>query len=244
MLTHREEPDKYSFYKNENANGNGFPEEFHHLVDDSNKEFYTVLPADNDFCANGGTRIRSGEIPLGDCASKILSFSKAGDRRTLPAGTSVANEWFPNLGVKITASSDGGPDNMHPMVFDMANPHSNGVSSENASMLGGHVELGNVLVPLRGAGVVGSADDYGILNFEFHEQTFVNYITLLNVDNFSKIFVTQASGAVSIYGMDSAGLGGVQTVELGLENVIRLSVSFKTFAAIVSMDLCIIRIHD
>lgn len=244
MLGHREELDKQSFYENERNQGNSFPADFHHLVDTNQKEFYTVLPAEHAFCLHGGTRIRSGETPLGDCASKILSFAKAGDRRPLPGGTSVANEWFPNMGVKITASSDGGPENMNPIVFDMEDPDSNGVDSTKASMLGKHKELGNVLVPLRREGLVGPEDDFGILNFDFFEKTTVNYITILNADNFSRIFVTQADGSVSIHGMASAGLGGVQTVELGLENVLRLSVSFKTFAAVVSMDLCIMRIHD
>jgi hypothetical protein len=31
-----------------------------------------------------------------------LSFTKAGNNRPIPGGTFVANEWFPNLGVKIT----------------------------------------------------------------------------------------------------------------------------------------------
>ncbi len=227
----------------EGAKRNEFISEFHRLVDDG-KEYYTTLPEDSEFCQNGGKRIRSGDLLPGDCASRILSFNKAGDRRPLPGGTSVANEWFPNLGVKITASSDGGPDNMYPIVFDMANPNSNGVDSRKASMLGNHDELGNVLLPLRAQGAAGPTDDYGMLNFEFYEKTFVNYVTLLNVDNISKVFVTQADGAFSLFGVESAGAGGIQTVNVGLENVVRLTVSFKTFAALVSMDLCIVHTHE
>ena len=91
-----------AFYTADGVNQNPFPEEFHHLVDEKKQEHYTVLPSDNEFCSNGGTRIRSGETPTEGCAAKILSFTKAGDRRPLPAGTFVSNEWFPNLGVKIT----------------------------------------------------------------------------------------------------------------------------------------------
>lgn len=220
---------------------NEFISEFHRLVDDG-KEYYTLLPEEFGFCKNGGQRIRSGDTSPTDCTARILSFNKAGDRRPLPGGTSVSNEWFPNLGVKITATSDGGPDNMYPIVFDMANPDTNGVDSKRASLLGSHDELGNVLLPLRPHGAAGVvADDYGMLNFDFYEKTFVNYVTLLNVDNISKIFVTQADGNFSFWGMESAGAGGIQTVDIGLDNVIRLTVSFKTFAAVVSMDLCIVK---
>lgn len=244
-LNHRDGQDERPYYSKDGVTQNQFPDEFHHLVDkSSSKEFYALLPKDHQFCVDGGSRIRSGETPPGECTTKLLSFGKAGDRRPLPGGTTVKNEWFPNLGVKITASSQGGPDNMHPVIFDMTSPDTNGLNHYKASMLGKHEELGNVLVPLRQDEVTGPDNDYGMLNFDFYEKTLVNYITLLNVDDFSKLFVRQADGSVSIYGMDSVGRGGVQSVEIGLENVVRLSVSFKTFAAVVSMDLCIIRMKN
>jgi hypothetical protein len=227
-------------YAQAGAERNEYITDFHHLVDDRT-EYYSFLPADSEFCKSGGTRIRSGDAPIPDCQPKILSFTKAGDRRPLPGGTSVANEWFPNLGVKITASSDGGPDNMHPVVFDMDNPFANGVDRRRAAMLGSHNELGNVLIPLRAQGLAGAADDYGMLNFDFYQSTDVNYITLLNVDDLSKVFVTQADGTFTLFDVESAGPGGIQTVSIGLTKVVRLTVSFKTFAAVISLDLCIVR---
>ena len=241
FLGARQEPDKQSFYKSERNIGNEFPADFHQLLNGGQKEFYTTLPADNEFCMNGGTRIRSGGLPLANCESKILSFAKAGDRRPLPGGTSVSNQWFPTLGVKIAARSNGGAHNMYPVIFDMENPASNGVESNKAAMLGRHHELGNVLVPLRVAGATGPEDDYGQLTFEFYEKTSVNYITLLNPDDLCKVSITQANGTVSTFPVESAGPGGVQTVDLGLANVIRLTVAFTTFAAVVSLDLCIVR---
>lgn len=98
----KDQPKDRAFYTTDGVNQNPFPAEFHQLVDGKKQEYYAVLPSDNEFCGSGGTRIRSGETPTGGCASKILSFTKAGDRRPLPAGTFVSNEWFPNLGVKIT----------------------------------------------------------------------------------------------------------------------------------------------
>ena len=228
------------YYTKESAGKNSFPQHFHHLID-SSKQFYTLLPSDSKFCLNGGTIIHSGDTPLKDCASRTLLFEKAGNRRPLPGGTSVANEWFPNLGIKISASSDGGPDNMHPIIFDMASPNSNGVDPYKASLLGSHDELGNVLVPLRQAGVNGPPDDYGILNFDFYYKTLLNYVSVLNADSSSNLTVTQANGTVSVYGMQSAGSGAVQMLQLDMENVVRLSVSFKTFAAVVSLDMCIVR---
>lgn len=227
-------------YSQPGTERNEYITDFHNLVDDRT-EYYSFLPVDSEFCKNGGTRIRSGDSPTKNCQPKILSFTKAGDRRPLPGGTSVANEWFPNMGVKITASSDGGPDNMHPVVFDMDNPTANGVDRRRASMLGTHNELGNVLVPLRAQGLAGGVDDYGMLNFDFYQSTVVNYITLLNVDDLSKVFVTQADGTFSLFEVESAGPGGIQTVYIGLEKVVRLTVSFKTFAAVISLDLCIVR---
>lgn len=227
-------------YSQAGAERNEYITSFQHLVNDKT-EYYSFLPADSDFCKNGGNRIRSGDSPTKDCQPKILSFTKAGDRRPLPGGTSVANEWFPNLGVKITASSDGGPDNMHPVVFDMENPAGNGVDRRRASMLGTHNELGNVLIPLRAQGLAGAVDDYGMLNFDFYQNTDVNYITLLNVDDLSKVFVTQADGTFTLFAVESAGAGGIQTVNIGLKKVVRLTVSFKTFAAVISLDLCIVR---
>lgn len=239
-LENRDHQNERPYYTKEGAADNQFPAEFHQLVDESGKkEFYAVLPEDSKFCVDGGTRIRSGETPEVGCAEKVLSFGKAGDRRPLPGGTSVSNEWFLNLGVKITASSDGGPNNMYPIIFDTTSPDSNGVEHEKAAQLSLHDELGNVLVPLRLKGVDGPANDYGILNFDFYKKTTVNYITLLNVDDLSKIFVTQGDGTRSIYALESVGQGGVQTMELGLENVVKLTIVFKTFAAVVSMDLCL-----
>lgn len=134
---------------------------------------------------------------------------------------------------------------MHPKVFDMANPDSNGVDPFKAAELGGHDELGNVLVPLRPEGVLGREDDFGMLNFDFFEETHVNSITLLNVnDNFSRIFVTQADGNVSIIRMQAAGRHALQTVNIDLDDVILLTVSFKSFAAVVNLDLCVKRLHQ
>lgn len=102
LLEHRQGNVDSPLYSEEGVATNPFPEEFHRLVDGPARDYYALLPSYNEFCVSGGSRIRSGETPLGNCASKILSFSKAGDRRPLPGGTSVANEWFPNLGVKIS----------------------------------------------------------------------------------------------------------------------------------------------
>lgn len=133
---------------------------------------------------------------------------------------------------------------MHPVVFDIDHPDANGIRGHRTSALGRHDGMGNVLLPLRREGSVGaSEDDFGVLNFEFYEKTYVNYITLLNVDNFAKIFVTQADGSISVLATEAAGPGGVQAVKIGRENVLRLSVTFKTFAAVVDMDLCLNRIH-
>jgi hypothetical protein len=133
---------------------------------------------------------------------------------------------------------------MHPTIFDMANPFSNGVDKFKVAELGRHDELGNVLIPLRSEGTAGSKNDYGMLNFEFFERTYVDFITLLNVDDFSRVFVTQADGKVTVFGMKSAGRGGIRTVKIDLDDVVRMTVSFKSFAAVVSMDLCLNRLRE
>lgn len=133
---------------------------------------------------------------------------------------------------------------MHPMVFDMTNPGANGVGKYLAAELAGHDELGNVLVARRAKGVVGPVDDFGMLHFEFFDQTYVNFITLLNVDDNCRVSVTQGDGNVSVFDMKSAGRGGLRNVKIDLEDVFRITVSFKNFAAVVSMDLCLNRLHD
>jgi len=270
--------DETSHIMKARVNRNPFPQEFHHLV--GQVGYYTMLPEDSDYCVNGGTRIHSGEKPNVDCTLRILSFKKAGDRRPLPGGTTVANEWYANMGVKITgtcpngvvfvcdvmvpspysswssmthvppicsiaASSDSGPGNMHPTIFDMENPTKNGVNLFKAAQLGKHDEFGNVLVAVRPEGSASDSDnDSGMLHFEFFQQTHVNFITLLNVNEFCRVIVTQANGKETIFTMDSAGRGGIRIVEIDLKDVFRMTVSFQSFAAIVSMDLCLNRLAD
>ena len=151
---------------------------------------------------------------------------------------------FLHHSLTTTASSDGGPENMYPMVFDMRNRNANGVSKYKATQLGGHDELGNVLVALRPKGMVSPENDFGMLNFEFFEETHVSFITLLNADSLCRVFVTQGDGGLTVFDVESAGRGGLRNVDIDLDDVLRMTVSFKNFAAVVSLDLCLNRVQD
>eukprot|EP00934_Nitzschia_sp_Nitz4_P002511 Nitzschia sp. Nitz4//scaffold3_size479765//404373//405532//NITZ4_000173-RA/size479765-augustus-gene-1.583-mRNA-1//1//CDS//3329550977//2501//frame0 len=229
------------YYTQEAESINDLPEEIHSLIDEDGSEslYYVVLPNTTDFCLNGGTSILSGEDPDYGCKAETLSFNKAGDRRPLPSGSSVGGEWFRTLGLKISASSDGGVDNIQPIIVDLSSQLSSStIPSDVYKALGSHSELSNVLVPLRLEGLEGDVNDHGMLTFTFSKDTTVNSITVLNASDYSKLFIIQADGTRTIKQLDSVGNGMKQTITLEKEKVVRLSVVFKSIGAVTGMDLC------
>jgi hypothetical protein len=243
----------------------------HHLIDADTGDStnagspavsYVVLPENNDACIQGSTTLSSPSIPVRECASINLNFEKAEDGRPLAGGTFVANEWSHKSGIKITALSHDGPQDVHPMIFDSEDVGSNGLDSEGISYLGspntacggagvgqgGEIGppgencgfLGNVLIPSRRAGSPLSDSEFGILVFEFNEDTAVNAISLLNIVNTaSHLQIIQGDGSTTDVALSSVGQNGFQTVPVNLESVTKLYVSLKSFAAVVNLDLCI-----
>lgn len=250
----RERENGRAYYSKAAVNENPYPEEFHHLVDEDGpkNQYFAKLPGDNAFCLNGGTTIRSGEIPIGECASRVLNFNKAGDRRPLPGGTAVGNEWFLNLGIKTFASSDGSSEGkFHPFILDSEtyledSPSEGSAFTDYLKQLGLRENVGNVLVPMHREGMVQSMaeGDYGSLHFDFYEKTFLKDITIANANDLSRLFVTQTNGQRTIFQLSSEGFGGIQTLELNMENVVKVSMVPKTFAAVVNMDICVVRYND
>lgn len=229
------------------------------VTESSNTESisYVLLPGNNGFCLQGGTKIIYSDEGPSACTTLELDFDKAEDGRPLAGRTFVADEWFPQLGIKISAKSHDGPQNVHPMIFDSENideSESSHLGSPNnacggpgegdGGKIGAQGEicelLGNVLIPSRKDGTSGDSE-FGILVFEFHEDTTVNSISLLNVDDDeSQVTITQEDGTSTNIALSSVGQNGFQTIEVGLEKVNEFAVSLKSLAAVASLSLCIL----
>ena len=200
-----------------------------------------------------------------ECKSINLNFEKAEDGRPLAGGTFVGNEWFFKSGIKITARSHEGPQDIYPMIFDSGDVVLNGLDNKAISFQlgspniacggvgvgkGGDIGqagencgfLSNVLIPSRRAGNPTSevSSLSGILVFEFDEETAVNAISLLNImDTGSYIQIYQVDGTITDMALSSVGQNGFQTLQLNLDGVTQLSVFLNSFAAVVDLDLLV-----
>jgi hypothetical protein len=248
-----------------------FPAALHHLMDgggshvsENAKMSYVVLP--QDLCIDGVAETRS--VPEGsprECTNLELDFEKAEDGRPLAGGTFVARQWYQKYGIKITARSHQGPQNIYPLIFDSEDVGSNGIDREDSFSLaspnvdcggtgvGGGGKLGqpgqncetlsNLLIPSRRPGTPSLADapDFGILVFEFYKITALGSISLLNVlGNESRLQVVQEDGSSADMALSSVGENGLHRIRIDRAGVKKLSVSLKSFTGIASLDLCIL----
>lgn len=235
--------------------GNGKKHDFSKLVTAVRSSQVVVLPSEDDSCA-----------PSTSCTDKQLNFAKASDRRPIPGGSMVQNEFVRKYGVKVTAQSRSDSKSVYPMIFDTENAGSNGIdipeisglgspnvdcTAEEASgigdggKIGGSGEncepLGNVLIAKK-VGLSTEEDQYGIglLIFEFDDKAEIFYeIGLLNIiGSDSSISFYFEDGSATNTPLVSVGQNGLQIVRWDLRNVKKIVVDMGSFSAVTHLKFC------
>lgn len=209
---------------------------------------------------------QQGEITV--CRQMTLDFAKASNGRVMWGGEFVGGEWFHTFGLTIDAQGHDGKKNLHPMIFDSTQAETNGLGSNDAFALGspnkdcegfgvgvgGKIgttgenckSLGNLLIPSQKPELSSTTKSGfhpprmgGVLIFEFHRDTTVQSIGLLNVGSSDQVMIIPDDGNLDKVDLESVGQNGFQKINLDMDNVKKLYVSLHSFGAVTGLDLCI-----
>ena len=194
------------------------------------------------------------------CTKRKVNFDKADNGRPLAGGTFVHTDWLHKHGFRVTAQS-GSALNMHPRLFDTANPGSNGIGGNHNSQLGSPNvgcspsgpgvggggspgAIGENCRPLRNVLIAstrrGDGMDSGKLIFEFDAMVVTLHdISLLNIKGAGNVIeIHGQGGVVEQKNISSVGTNGLQTLALNLPGVTKFVLDVKSFSAIAGFSYC------